>query len=92
MADYIYALTGAVLVSELFMLLMPEGKLRRFARTAVGLLLMLMILLPLKNCSLRELSIGTEKTVENKHKISYSDIIMDIYTDAMEEQGERPDG
>ena len=92
MADYIYALTGAVLVSELFMMLMPEGNLRRFARTAVGILLMLMILFPLKNCSFREFSIRTVKDTGNTHKISYSDIIMDIYTDAMEEQGERPDG
>lgn len=92
MADYIYTLTGAVLVSELFVILMPEGRLRRFARTAVGILLMLMILFPLKNCSVQELSIGTEKTAENAHKTSYSDIIMDIYTDAMEEQGERSDG
>ena len=92
MAEYIYALTGAVLVSELFMMLMPEGKLRRFARTAVGLLLMLMILLPLKECSAREFSFGVEKPQGNAHKISYSDIIMDIYTDAMEKQGEGSDG
>ncbi len=92
MADYIYALTGAVLVSELFMLLIPEGTLRRFARTAVGLLLMLMILLPLKNCSLKEFSIGRDPAHESTHKTSYSDIIMDIYTEAMEEQGERPNG
>ena len=92
MADYIYALTGAVLVSELFMLMMPEGTLRRFARTAVGLLLMLMILLPLKNCKSEELTFGWEQAPENAHKTSYSDIIMDIYTEAMENQGESPDG
>ena len=92
MAEYIYALTGAVLVSELFMLLMPEGKLKGFARMAVGIMLMLMLLHPLKNCSLQEIAPGEKNAPQSAYKTSYSDIIMDIYTDAMEEQGERSDG
>ena len=92
MAEYIYVLTGAVLLSELFMLLMPEGKLKRFAQTAVGMMLMLMLLIPLKNCSLQDFSAGQKAAQESAYKKSYSDIIMDIYTDALENQENTADG
>ena len=91
MAEYIYALTGAVLLSELFMLLMPEGKMKGFARTAVGMLLMLMLLIPMKSCSLREITAVRGHAQENAYKTFYSDIIMDIYTDALDNQ-EMADG
>ena len=85
MAEYIYAVTGAVLISEMCMMLMPEGGMKRFAKTAVGILLMLMLLMPLRNCSVEELFPENFTQKQNSaYKTSYSDIIMDIYTQAME--------
>jgi len=92
MTEYIYALTGTVLVGELFMLLMPDGKLKNFAKTAVGILLMLMLLYPLKNCSLQEVSFREKSRQQSAYKTSYSDIIMDIYTNAVENQEGNADG
>ena len=92
MAEYIYALTGAVLVSELFMLLMPEGKLKIFARTAAGMLMMLMMLVPLKGCPHAEVFPIGQKSEQSANKASYSDIIMDIYTEALEEREAAADG
>lgn len=93
MAEYIYAVTGAVLVSEMCMMLMPEGAMKRFARTAVGVLLMLMMLIPLQNCPKKEFSIGKGTEEESAaYKTTYSDIIMDIYERTMENTEEDDDG
>lgn len=93
MSNYIYAVTGAVVVSELCMMLMPEGGMKRFVKTAVGVLLMMMLILPLQNCSenvfvMENLFSGETQT----NKLSYSDIIMDIYTQAMENAEVEADG
>ena len=93
MAEYIYAVTGAVLVSEMCMMLMPEGAIKRFAKTAVGVLLMLMMLIPLKDCQKKEFSVWKGTEAENPaYKTTYSDIIMDIYERTMENAEEDHDG
>ena len=66
------------------MMHLPEGAMKRFARTAVGVLLMFMLLLPLQNCEKQEISFRESSAEENAaYKTSYSDIIMDIYERTM---------
>ena len=85
MSEYIYTVTGAVLVGELCMMLLPEGAMKRFARTAVGVMLMIAMLLPLQNCEKKAFSFAESTAKENAaYKTSYSDIIMDIYERTME--------
>lgn len=93
MREYIYAVTGAVLLSEMCMMLMPEGGMKRFAKTAVGVMVMMMLLLPLQRCSQGEFSVKNFFSEEpSAYKTSYSDIIMDIYTRAMENGEVETDG
>jgi len=91
MAEYVYAVTGAVMVSELCMMLLPEGSMKRFAKTAVGVLVMMFMILPLQKCSAEEITFQRNET-KTMYKTSYSNIIMDIYTQAMERTGVEMDG
>lgn len=89
MAEYIYAVVGTVFLSELCMMLMPEGGMKRFAKTAVGVLVMLMLLTTPEKCSLQKITWSKRDTpAENAYKTSYSDIIMEIYT----RESERAEG
>ena len=89
MAESIYAVVGTVFLSELCMMLMPEGGMKRFVKTAVGVLVMLMLLTPLEKCSLQKITLSKrDAPAENAYKTSYSDIIMEIYT----RESERAEG
>lgn len=81
MREYILSISAAIILTEIILMLMPEGGIKKFARTALGILLMILILSPLENCG----SILPEQpdAAYEKSDITYSGIIMDVYNEAM---------
>ena len=50
MKEYILAISAAIIMTEIILMLMPDGGMKKFARIALGILLMLMIITPVKSC------------------------------------------
>ncbi len=76
---YVFAAAAAVLISEVVLMLMPDGGMKRFARIAAGVLIMTMLISPLRSCRLERLGRREQKSAA----ISYTDIIMDVYNEAV---------
>lgn len=81
--DYLIAVTVAIIISEMLLSLLPEGGVKRFVRFAAGILLIVMILNPIKGCTMPELS---NRSVDSKK--SYSEIIWDVYSEGIENKND----
>ena len=80
MKEYILAISAEIIMTEIILMLMPDGGMKKFARIALGILLMLMIITPVKSC---EIDVPETDADNNNTGLTYSKIIMDVYNEAM---------
>lgn len=80
---YILSICAAVLVSELLLMLLPNGNTRPFVELAVGIMLLFMLVSPFTKAGAVMPQIEFEKTAEALPK-SYTDVILDVYNGSLE--------
>jgi len=83
---YIGSLAAAVVLCEMLLSLLPEGSMQKFVKMVVGILLLILIMSPLKNCDFSDVTIPevfAEQEAENAQN-NYEEIIMDVYNRALE--------
>lgn len=85
-AIYIGTVIAAIIVCEMLISLMPEGNMRKFVKLVIGILLLILIVTPLQNCSVQDLKIPEISDAQNEEKTqnSYQDIILDVYNRSLE--------
>lgn len=73
-----------VIISEMLIMLLPSGKMKKFSRLAVGIIAMVMLIMPAKSCK-EDIEITVpEITEEYQNNLTYSDIIWDVYKRELE--------
>ncbi len=55
MKEYLISFAAALIITEILIMLMPDGGIKKFVRMAAGLLIMTFALLPVKSCDFKEL-------------------------------------
>ena len=67
---YIGSIVTAIILSEVLLSLLPEGNMQKFVKPVIGILLLLLLLSPLKNCSSTDISVPeTENAGEKLQEI-----------------------
>lgn len=79
MKEYLISIGSILIVSEVLLMLMPEGGAKRISKFASGLLVMIMLIIPVKQC---DVSLDAVEE-ESNTSVTYSEIIMDVYNDLM---------
>ena len=81
---YIGSIVTAIILSEVLLSLLPEGNMQKFVKPVIGILLLLLLLSPLKNCSSTDISVPeTENTGEKITGNTYEDLILDVYNQSL---------
>lgn len=75
MKEYILSLVGAVLISELFLMIMPEGGMKKYTRMAACMVIMMLLISPVRQCSPAKFAASPVE----ESPVQYSDIIFDVY-------------
>lgn len=78
---YVAAAAVTVVVMEMALSIMPEGSMKSMGKMAAGICILLMLITPVKSCSLETGDFHLEQSAsqEAEQKKSYDDIIMDVY-------------
>lgn len=82
--SYIGSIVTAIILSEVLLSLLSEGNMQKFVKPVIGILLLLLLLSPLKNCSSTDISVPeTEKAGEKITENTYEDLILDVYNQSL---------
>lgn len=86
MIEFVAGVLGVILLSEIMLMIMPDGSIKRYVRLAAGVLAATMMIAPIRSCGINGGTVieqsGEQQVCSDER--TYSDIIMDVYNQAME--------
>lgn len=85
--ELVAGVVGVLFALEMLLMLLPEGAMKKYARLAAGLALLLFLLSPLQNCSGAPLQgefPAADETPASPDKNTYTRIIEDVYNRELE--------